>query len=651
MYAARAAYIHKHKIIHVPESQYAHVSAMMRSKHETFEIGSWIEVCCGKFKGDLGIVEDVDDEKGVVHIIVRARIAQATISALSERPPQCLATMEWLKRMFPSESVQNRRDGTYKFRGGIYSDGFRILRLAREHIRRAFPVVHKILPFQEHGIGVLEDVEWYIREGDVVVVMNGPWSNLVGTVVERVAGGVVLSEVQPLPSLSDTHAQAGNSNEQEVQNPTVRPADIPRLRRQEVMLLLDCAAESGHKLGDIFVELKNIRRILDVGDEIRVKAGRYADRPGLIIAQQGDLLTVHFSRDELLVDISRFWVETVEAADVDFRPPRKEREPIQCGDLVIILAGPFKGRWQLVDSIHKEYAYLCLNYSEADQESLQEAKKFHLLSELEKEEGIIVSIIEGDFVMERKVMRKKKVLKMPLRFLFKATWLDAETKGLNVLICNRDKTDFNMRLSKGMYGFVRSVDMEWQTAQVDYQNKQAQIPLRNLVSCDRILSLDPMFPLSRLEAHKLYEQLREGTKVMFVAPKLASRTFQPAIAPEKRLTEPVTDFSRCGYWIFEPSINVLYTKFKVGVRVRSKDRAGYITGDLQEEHSGCMQVHDRCRVMVNLILGRTVTTTQVEVSDIDPCRPAKKNSTVLQIRGLNGGPARTLIATGVPRLR
>ena len=90
---------------------------------------------------------------------------------------------------------------------------------------------------------------------------------------------------------------------------------------------------------------------------------------------------------------------------------------------------------------------------------------------------------------------------------------------------------------------------------------------------------------------------------------------------------------------------------KVGVRVRSKDRSGYITGDLEDDHTACTRAHDRCRVRVHLRYTRAIIPTTVDVSDIDTCRPSRKNSRVLQIRGLHGAPARILIATGVPRLR
>ena len=151
-----------------------------------------------------------------------------------------------------------------------------------------YPLVHEVLPFCEHKIGLLEDVEWYVRKGDIVFVTNGPWRNLVGSVLDRVDGGVVIGEVQHLPTLTNDETEPG----------------VPDLHRQEVVLLLDRALESGEKFGEFFVELNNIHRFLDVGDEIRVKAGQYSEHLGLIIVQQVNTLTVQISLEEPLVCMS-----------------------------------------------------------------------------------------------------------------------------------------------------------------------------------------------------------------------------------------------------------------------------------------------------------------------------------------------------------
>lgn len=187
------------------------------------------------------------------------------------------------------------------------------------------------------------------------------------------------------------------------------------------------------------------------------------------------------------------------------------------------------------------------------------------------------------------------------------------------------------------------------------------------------MSLDRLCPLTSAEVHRLSDQIRHFKPRHEIPTEFIYSPRTPDIDltvgegrnlrclpvsgspqnPEERgcAAEVSPDYSVAGYWVFDPSVRALYSTHKVGVRVRSKDRAGYITGDLEEDHSSCSQKHDRCRVTVNLNWGRSVISTAVSASDIEPCRPVKKNQKVLQVRGLQGAPARKLIATGVSRIR
>ena len=113
----------------------------------------------------------------------------------------------------------------------------------------------------------------------------------------------------------------------------------------------------------------------------------------------------------------------------------------------------------------------------------------------------------------------------------------------------------------------------------------------------------------------------------------------------------LTDYNAPGCWIFHAGVRVFYETHKIGVRVRTSTRTGYITGVLEADHSACKGAHDRCRVQVYLVGPRNATKTTVDVRDIDPWRPSKKNCLALQIRGFEGTGARLLIARGVPRLR
>lgn len=53
--------------------------------------------------------------------------------------------------------------------------------------------------------------------------------------------------------------------------------------------------------------------------------------------------------------------------------------------------------------------------------------------------------------------------------------------GKFVAVVNRDKKDFQARLTKGRYGYVKSVDVERSRARVSFENKEVTIALINLV--------------------------------------------------------------------------------------------------------------------------------------------------------------------------
>ena len=97
---------------------------MLRSKRETFDIGSWVEICYGKYKGDFGIVEDRDFDNRIIYITIHPHLDQSPNTVHGFRPSQCLASVDWLKKVFLSEKVHTRTDGMYRFQRGIYKDGF-----------------------------------------------------------------------------------------------------------------------------------------------------------------------------------------------------------------------------------------------------------------------------------------------------------------------------------------------------------------------------------------------------------------------------------------------------------------------------------------------------------------------------------------------
>ena len=293
MYRARSRWLPpKGVVVRVPSSEEGLVFAMTIRKTRVFRVGSWVQVTHGKFSGDLGIVESQDYRTGTVRVGVRARLSHPSSSERSKRPTPCFATKAWLKKMLPDEVIHSRTDGTYTFRRGVYRDGLRIIHVKCDRVRPAYPLLHDILPFLAHGVCSVEDVEWYVRTGDTVQITDGPCKGFIGTVLDRLDGGVIL-QVQRVPMLDNG------------MHPDHEPEDISSLTRRDILLLLNHVVDRDEELGEIFVELKYVRRVIDVGDEVLIKMGRFSDKAALVVAQEGDTLTVQIDNEVPLVSCFR----------------------------------------------------------------------------------------------------------------------------------------------------------------------------------------------------------------------------------------------------------------------------------------------------------------------------------------------------------
>lgn len=70
---------------------------------------------------------------------------------------------------------------------------------------------------------------------------------------------------------------------------------------------------------------------------------------------------------------------------------RKQKEPIQTPDLVLILSGPFKGRWLRVRKLldgPTRFVYVQVPNSEKDTDAFRQAKARGMISELAMKEHV-----------------------------------------------------------------------------------------------------------------------------------------------------------------------------------------------------------------------------------------------------------------------
>ena len=184
MFAARARKPSRGVVVRIPPTEHAAVFAMVREKRPSFQFGDFVTITRGRYIGDIGVVEGIELDGKILAIAVPARLADPTGDGPTKRPQPCLASLDWLKKTFPTEHISNKSDGSYCFRRGVYRKGYRILRISHHRVQRVFPVLHEIRHFQEHGFGFLEEVEWYVQRGDIVTVTAGPWKDVVAFVLD-----------------------------------------------------------------------------------------------------------------------------------------------------------------------------------------------------------------------------------------------------------------------------------------------------------------------------------------------------------------------------------------------------------------------------------------------------------------------------------
>lgn len=144
---------------------------------------------------------------------------------------------------------------------------------------------------------------------------NGPWKGLFGTVLDRLDGGVIIGDLcdssftpKELKGFTEDTDPSPSRVSDELHSIQCRDSS-EELSRYEALLLMEGQHEACDTRGEVFVDLRNVRRLLDIGDEVRMKIGRDAERPGLIVAQEGDMLTVQFNLEEFPVRLFRIYCD------------------------------------------------------------------------------------------------------------------------------------------------------------------------------------------------------------------------------------------------------------------------------------------------------------------------------------------------------
>ncbi|KAL5512789.1 hypothetical protein ACEPAG_3055 [Sanghuangporus baumii] len=534
MFAARGRAQTARHPARIPVEEQGLVFAMLQNSQPPYHAGSWIKVTKGKFAGDFGIVEKVSRDGRIVFLALMARVHHSPEQSTAARPDKRLATLTWLRETFRSEPITHFDDGTYEFRRGRYRDGLRLLCLTTAGVQPAFPSLHEVQPFRLQHLGDLQDVESYVQVGDLVAIHSGSLKNLVGAVQERMDSSVTVGQLKQIDSLDaiiDNEWFSRPANDERTYWDYLR-----QLRRTDVLLELEEEVEDEKLKGAVSTHVRNVRRFLDVGDEVLVRVGLHSGKQGVIVQQDGDMLKVMIKDSEIPVEVSRFWVETVSKDPMHVTPTRKENAShLFNNGVVCICIGEYAGRWGKVLEVASRTNIFVLIRGDNGYNDVVEEYSADQLVEWTPD------MIE-DFKLP--LMTKDEVYAKTHRNRF---------VGKYVFIWNRGDSGRGTRLAKGMHGFVTDVDEERKTARVSYQNREESFPLRNLVSVDFLCSLDRKAPLSPPEFSYLFRQVQElqakrGTSVQTLAANLQplERTDKEKLVEYKPVPmkyEPVT--GRC----------------------------------------------------------------------------------------------------------
>ena len=238
-------------------------------------IGDWVTISQGVHQGDYAIVRDVTDERDLVKVAVVPRIS----SDGADRPERQLVDRKWLEHMYPGEKAEDAGPDAFKFRNKLFVSGLLVMSLPSLHsVRPARPSLQDILEFCHTDMGAFNGIEPFLRRGDMVVVCTGSLRGMAGTVADISEESVNLEQVCP----------AGDS-------------PIGELRRGEVQRLQEAIETDWPRIANMSCVRREVRRILEPGDNIIIKLGPRQGQDGIIIAVENHSLLIHIGENEPFV--------------------------------------------------------------------------------------------------------------------------------------------------------------------------------------------------------------------------------------------------------------------------------------------------------------------------------------------------------------
>jgi transcription elongation factor SPT5 len=147
---------------------------------------SWVRVKRGVYRGDLGLVSDVNEATLSCSVLVVPRIHIGRKRKRGVRPPQVSFDPEAIREAFGQDAVE-KRNRLYIFKGGIYDDGLLEMdtHMTDLSIEGLNATEEELEPFRQSRLwGMSNTFISPIRVGDRVRVVSGTFVGIVGEIVE-----------------------------------------------------------------------------------------------------------------------------------------------------------------------------------------------------------------------------------------------------------------------------------------------------------------------------------------------------------------------------------------------------------------------------------------------------------------------------------
>lgn len=239
--------------------------------------GTWVRIKRGKYAGDLAQVLDVTDngEEAGLKFIPRIDLTpkemdslkrkkgfpSASSSAMS-RPPQRLFHVEEISKVYGPRSCVRKKNDEFVFNGDTYKAGFlekdvKIQGLVTENVN---PTLDEITAFQAGG-----------EDGDEP-------STLDLSIIHNAAKKAATAVLQP-----GDHVEVFEGEQ-------IGLDGIVESIRDEVVLLRPKLLEMEDQR--IEIPAASVRKRFKSGDHVKVMAGKNADETGLVVAVNGDIVSI-----------------------------------------------------------------------------------------------------------------------------------------------------------------------------------------------------------------------------------------------------------------------------------------------------------------------------------------------------------------------